>query len=252
MAALTRTIVKKSLRHLRVAGATGALLTASTLPPLAHAQEAEPSPISQCQSITKPGAYRLATNVTFTGSGTCLSIKTSNVTLDLAGFTISGPVTPPGNSSVNAVAVGSSPSTVGVAVRNGSITGFGAGVNLNGTGAVVEKVRVSRGTQIGIGATGTIRGNTVVGIVGNQNLAVGIFGAGLLEGNYVEGVEAVGIVAEAGSAVVTNVVTGGVAQGFGISAFCPSSVVGNTSTNNHGANLKFSGSGCVNVNNVAP
>jgi hypothetical protein len=76
-----------------IALALGAIILA----PRAGAQEqgwrAEgPIEIEKCQTISKSGSYKLVNNFTFTGTtGTCLSITADFVTIDLGGFTISGP-----------------------------------------------------------------------------------------------------------------------------------------------------------------
>jgi hypothetical protein len=54
-------------------------------------REEGPIEIDKCQTISQPGSYKLVKNLTFQGSsGACLMITASGVTLDLAGFTISG------------------------------------------------------------------------------------------------------------------------------------------------------------------
>jgi len=60
-------------------------LGAIVLVPEASARE--PLPIKACQTISQPGSYELANNLTATGD--CLVIAASFVTIDLAGFSIS-------------------------------------------------------------------------------------------------------------------------------------------------------------------
>jgi hypothetical protein len=64
---------------------------------LQHAQCATPV-ITATSSRGLPGSYKLVNNLTFNGpaGGTCLSITTSFVTIDLAGFAITHP---PGNNN---------------------------------------------------------------------------------------------------------------------------------------------------------
>jgi hypothetical protein len=55
-------------------------------------EEGGPFEIENCQRISRPGSYKLIKNLTFNGpSGSaCLSITANFVTIDLAGFTITG------------------------------------------------------------------------------------------------------------------------------------------------------------------
>ena len=57
----------------------------------ADGREEGPTEIEKCQTISQPGSYKLVKNLTFTvNQATCLPITTSNVTIDLAGFSIIG------------------------------------------------------------------------------------------------------------------------------------------------------------------
>ena len=59
----------------------------------AIAREEGPTEIEKCRTIDKPGSYKLVNNLTgpLSGPGDCLEIAADFVTIDLAGFTISGP-----------------------------------------------------------------------------------------------------------------------------------------------------------------
>jgi hypothetical protein len=101
----------------------------------------EPTPIKACQTISQPGSYELANNLTFTGIGNCLLITADFVTIDLGGFTISGSGT-----AFGIAGAPSGPRLRGIAVRNGSISGFVRGVELsNADGSIVEGLRVVGG-----------------------------------------------------------------------------------------------------------
>jgi hypothetical protein len=112
---------------------------------------AAPIPIKECQTISQPGSYVLEHNLTSTG-GDCLVITADFVTIDLAGFTITGG----GRAAIAAPQGGN-----GIAVRNGSINHFGSGVDLSSArGSLVEGLRVFGGTSnpgSGITATGIVR-----------------------------------------------------------------------------------------------
>ena len=79
-------------------------LGAMSLAPMADAQpqdgrqEGGPFEIEKCRTIDKTGSYKLVNDLTFSGTttsgftfGTCLTITANFVTIDLAGFTITGP-----------------------------------------------------------------------------------------------------------------------------------------------------------------
>jgi hypothetical protein len=90
------------------------------------AREGGPREIEKCQTISKSGSYKLVNNLTFTGTtGTCVTIAASPVNIALAGFTISGP----GGQNIG-IGTAFGTEQVGLAVWNGSVSGFGVGVDL--------------------------------------------------------------------------------------------------------------------------
>jgi len=68
--------------------ALGAIILASVAGARADARAEGPTGIEKCQTISNPGSYKLVSNLTATGD--CLLINADFVTVDLAGFTISG------------------------------------------------------------------------------------------------------------------------------------------------------------------
>lgn len=61
--------------------------------PRAVAQDARkegPIEIDRCQTIDNPGSYKLVRNLTAPANADCFVISANFVTLDLAGFTITG------------------------------------------------------------------------------------------------------------------------------------------------------------------
>jgi hypothetical protein len=223
------------------------------------AREEGPIEIDKCQTIDKPGSYKLVKNLTFTGSsGACLMITASGVTLDLAGFTISGPTNAPFFRESTAI-LGSG-DLRGIAVQNGSVSGFQIGVNLgSATGSLVEKLRVfniipitSQTTEpTGIIASGIVRSNAVFGPLTMFPVATGISATGTLTGNYVTG-NATGMLIGRGSTVIGNTATDNRLFGFFVS--CPSNVTDNTALNNPDGNLvlETARGSCNTTNNVAP
>jgi hypothetical protein len=198
-----------------------------------------PIAIEKCQTIDKPGSYKLVNNLTAPSNTDCLVINASFVTIDLDGFSISS-----GGGTAGEGVNGSvlSPHQLhGIAVRNGSIANFSVGVNLSAPDfSIVEGLRVSGG---GIIAVGIVRGNVV------RNAATGILGGGIVTGNYAVA-NGVGLDIDPGSTVIGNLADDNTS--FGIRVSCPSNVTDNTAANNPQGNLVLNGNGCNNTNNVAP
>jgi hypothetical protein len=213
-------------------------------------REEGPIEIEKCQTISKPGAYKLVKNLTFSATtGTCLLITASFVTIDLAGFTISGPGNPTNTSNTTAIAAGND--TTAITVHDGSISGFVVGVDLGGDGSIVEGLRVFGGCicTTGIIATGIVKGNTVLGFVTLiPHTGVGISATGTVTGNEVGGNDS-GMVIGQGSTVIGN--TASRNRFNGIVVDCPSNVTDNTAVGSI-FNLVLNRDGCNNTNNVAP
>jgi Right handed beta helix region len=121
-------------------------------------------------TISAPGSYYLATNGTVTGTG--IHVQSSDVTLDLNGFTITGD----GGATDYGVLIDPTTRVRNITVRNGKMVYIG-GVVVGGQGAdnvLIEGMQVytnSRaGIWIGSGCVGAIiRNNLVVGgSVGGQ------------------------------------------------------------------------------------
>jgi hypothetical protein len=237
--------------------AAGAISVApSTSAQALDLREEGPPEIEKCQTISQSGSYKLVNNLTFTGSsGACLTITASSVTIDLAGFTISGPV----SGFTRGTGILASGDLRGIAVQNGSLSGFGNGIDLrSATGSLVEKLRVfNSGTSAntaGIIASGIVRNNAVF-----DNTGIGISATGTVSGNYATGNQTgmsigqlVGTIPIGGSTVIDNTSTDN--RLFGFFVICPSNVTDNTSVNNLDGNLvlETSRGSCNTTNNVAP
>ncbi len=187
-------------------------------------------------TINQAGSYRLTGNLTppnATENTTAISITADNVTIDLNGFVIAGPVTgcPASCSASSGTGVGVSASTSrnNLTVFNGTVRGFGfRGVSL-GADSRVERVQAvgnrEDGINVGSGSTAianVVRGNGDDGIATGTGATVG--------DNVVHDNGNDGIATGAGCTVVGNVVhdnrDDGIATGSG------STVSDNTSTSN--------------------
>jgi hypothetical protein len=217
------------------------------MPGLLRAQgfrEEGPIEIEKCQTLNQPGSYKLVRNLSApSGAKNCLVVGADFVTIDLAGFTISGTTSPQFTFGVTIDGF----VVQGVAVRNGTISGFNDAVDLDGaSGSVVEGLRVFCGSGGGgITAVGIVKGNTLT------NCAVGINAGGRISGNTVVGdTTGNGINVNQGSTVIANTVTN---NRIGINSNCPANLIDNTAFNN-GTNLVLIAQPetCNLSNNVAP
>lgn len=116
-------------------------------------------------TITAPGYYYLTRNLTYNG-GTGIIVDADNVTIDLMGFTLSGPSIQ--NSTFFGIHIEESRNNV--EVRNGTVSGWEMGISG------------------GVSATG--KGNRVIGVraVGNT---IGVWLGGSGTGNLIEGCTAI-------------------------------------------------------------
>jgi hypothetical protein len=239
--------MQRSAAFLPIALALGVLASGLAR---ADARKEGPIEIEKCQTISQAGSYKLVTNLTVAeGANDCLLITANDVSIDLAGFLIRG-------GGPSRVGVGGfppeGPLPSGVTVRNGSIVGFGFGVNVGGD-SLIEGLHViggcGRPCTTGISAGGIVKNNTV-----SEVSVGGISATGVITGNVVigSGEDAFGI--GVGSTVIGNTATEAFRAGFRVD--CPSNVTDNTAVNNGSnsstPNLVLNGTGCNNTNNVAP
>jgi hypothetical protein len=238
--------MKRPAAVFTIALALGAIILTSWRGAQAQDRREEgPTEIKKCQTIDKPGSYKLVNNLNSSNAiANCLAITADFVTIDLGGFAILGTR---GGTAIRGPAPSGGPSGRGITVRNGSIAAFQTGVDLGlANGSIVEGLHVSGFEEQGVGiiAGGIVKGNTVSGTFHN-----GIQATGTVTGNNASGNGFTGIVVGQGSTVIGNTATDNGESG--ISVTCPSNVTDNTAVNN-GTNLVLNGNGCNNANNVAP
>lgn len=136
--------------------------------------------------IDEPGSYRLTSNLTVNEHTSAITIFVPNVTLDLNGFAIIGPVTCVGtpiecSSSGVGIGISAAAAAINTTVMNGGVTGMGnIGVFLPGF-CRVENLHVTFNAGIGIQCNNCIVRNNTVWLNG----ADGINSAGLVRENVV-------------------------------------------------------------------
>lgn len=201
-------------------------------------------------TITSAGSYRLSGNLVVPDANTNgLLVSADDVSIDLVGFEIKGPVVcsgsslscTPFNASGAGVAVSALGSVSGLSVRDGSIRGMGIGVQLGEQSEATNlRVRSNRSGGISVIAGSTVSANAI-----HQNGGGGIFvfGGSTVSRNSVYENGGDGIVdGFGGSTIVGNTTYQN--GGEGIEVYRGSTVSGNTSHSNEGIGIRAD-SGCT-------
>jgi hypothetical protein len=176
--------------------ATCVVLFVLLLAGTAYAKHETPNPflISDCTTITQPGSYVLTNNIVATPSSiitvtppgfvsttACIVITADFVTLDLAGFVITGSEL--GASCADGIATTEDVDHYGIYVHSGTVANFscassGVGVFLYGNGHTVEHIRALKNHDgiIVLSFTAShFAGHRIVGNTAISNPSTGIF-----------------------------------------------------------------------------
>jgi hypothetical protein len=135
--------------------------------------------------ITQPGSYKLSGNLVVSGGSDGIDIEASNVSLDLNGFTISGPNTCTGagaslscTRASGGYGIFAGPSTT-TTIRNGSIVGFDVGLSSNGR-TLIDGIHANENYGTGIQIYGLDVTHPTTAVITNSDASFngfdGIFG----------------------------------------------------------------------------
>jgi len=224
-------------------------------------------------TITQPGSYRLSGNLTVPDANTtAIRITADSVTLDLGGFSIAGPIVCSGDPTscshgqgvgIQATGADAASAPRGVTILNGSVHGMDIGVWMTGDGAMVKRVAAYSNATGGMTVSGSVlesssTRNGGFGIIGNMvrdsntslNGGEGIIlnPGGVASSNVVSLNNGMGIVAPYATVTSNSLFANKLA---GISAICPSTIVGNTIATLSDSLFDLQGGGCVQSNNAA-
>ena len=225
-------------------------------------------------TISQSGSYRLSGNLIVPDlNTTAIHITADNVTLDLNGFSITGPAVCTGTPT-RCPALGTgiglqagADQTVGpraVRVLNGSIRGMGgAGILMTGDGSFIQRVNADSNVGGGIIAAGTVTESAAThnGIFGIfaitvrdstalQNVGDGIIldgSGGVGTGNISSSNGARGMFVPNGTATGNTL---NLNRGLGLATTCPSVIIGNTIVANAGGTIETNLADCVISNNA--
>lgn len=200
-------------------------------------------------TISEPGSYMLMENIIVPNANTmAIEVTADNVTIDLNGFSIIGPVVCTASGSPATVAcvpsgIDTSPCIYtlrdALTVKNGTITGCGGSGVFTWGSAIIENIyaKGNRGDGINVAHGGGTAKAIVRNTVASSNYFGGIYvGCGLITGNTSSHNGLDGIVLQTHGLVSGNVATGNHNQGFNLSAAI-AQVSDNVAYSNGGAGI---------------
>jgi len=223
--------------------------------------------------IKKSGSYKLTSNLNVPAGADGIDVLAPDVTLDLNGFSIVGPVVCTGFDPATCPAAtsgiginggneqgGSGPA--GIKVFNGAVRGMGShGIFLSGDGSLVQKVSAQSNAGVGIVVAGSVLDSSAIAngqegilaiIVRDSEAANNVHDGIILDGRGGVATNDVasdnggrGIVAQNAS-VINSTTT--LNKGVGLFAICPSAILNNTIVANS-SSIQTEDDGCVLQNN---
>ena len=203
-------------------------------------------PITICHA----GSYRLSGNLVVADSSTNgIEVTADNVTIDLNGFSLSGPVVCTGTYDArtcdNSTAWGISAFHVGknLTVKNGTVSGFLVGVFVDNEGGLVDNVLATSNRNGIFVVKSIVRGCNVNNGIGGLGANLSVVTNNIVTDNGGDGITGNGTFT--GNTASAN-------HGYGMNVTCPSSLANNTASFNTGGGIMTSGSGCALSNNAAP
>ncbi len=179
-------------------------------------------------TISVPGSYRLASNLTVTTAVNGIEVRANEVSIDMGGFTLAG-------SGIGRNGITSFNRTL--TVQHGTVRGFALdGVRTAGPYMVIDRMRVLSNGRSGVvdAASGGNPYNsqlTVTNSTVSENVATGIScsGACLIEGNSVSRNGSFGVSTQGYATVLGNIILKNGNRGiYGYGGFGNNTIVGNT------------------------
>ncbi len=193
--------------------------------------------------ISSSGSYRLTGSLTVSANTDAITVTAPNVTVDLNGFSITGPGSSSGHAGIDASGVS------GVTVENGTVTGFEDGV-------LVGFFGIARNVHADANETGIDAGNntTVEGCTANNSTSTGGWGvycsaACTISGNTVNGNASIGIGC-GGNACVISGNTANANNSYGIVCSGSGCLISGNSASTNAIGISCGGSGCLVSGNI--
>lgn len=176
-------------------------------------------------ALSEPMSFRLTGPLVISTTDNAIEILSPHVTLDLNGFMITC-MNPPCAGS----AILGHDNVDNITVMNGTVRGFDDGVNINGSGALVENVRALDNASVGVrvGNDCTVRNNIASG---NGTEGIRVLLGCTVSGNTANNNKTSGICTGLGSNVFGNTVRGNTAFGLNLTpdtGYSQNVITGNT------------------------
>ena len=205
--------------------------------------------------INLPGSYKLVSNITQTNTDQhAITITTSDVTLDLNGFTIDGP----GSGGINGIHVNSlsyGGTIYNIEIKNGTVKDFSSGIIVNDVGGIkLSDLKCYNNLVYGIGL-----GDTDVALIKDTGCNLNGFSGisintessgGLLYHNICVGNISSGIECNGNAYYIHDNVSFGNAYGLRISGGSENSVENNLFVDNSTEDIGLNGNNNVVINNT--
>jgi parallel beta-helix repeat protein len=174
------------------------------------------------------GTFRLTGNLAVPASTNAINVTAPSVTIDLNGFSINGP----GSTSATPIGINAA-GRKDVTVENGTVTGFGTGVEVGQFGIVRNAHADANGDGINGDTNTVIESCTVNNSLDTAGVALFCFGVCVVSGNTVNGNADVGIKCSSNGCVIK----GNTADANTTGILCGGTgclITGNTAINNVG------------------
>jgi hypothetical protein len=190
-------------------------------------------------TISRPGSYRLSSNLNVPAEAAGIVIFASGVTIDLNGFQMIGSGAGTGISALQA--------RQGIVIRNGSVTNFQKGIDVKGMGSDVRDITAFGNTAVGleIGPGATVSGNRAF----SNGAGIRVESSSIVNNNAVLFNANFGLRVADGSVVRGN---SAVQNSIGLEVRCPSTLIGNTLHNNNDQDLVELDGFCTRADNSVP
>jgi hypothetical protein len=183
-------------------------------------------------AISAPGFYYLGGNLTYSGTGSAISVNADNVTLDLMGFSLTGAGKTVSNCGINPN-VNQTPSN-NMEVRNGTVNGFGSGIVGAGNNIRVSRIRAfNNGWGIWVAGSNPL----IEGCISSNNDHGILLGSGRISGCVANNNTEQGIALNGPGEIIGNVANNN-GQGFGYSDVDAPLLVDRNSASGNGTNYQ--------------